>query len=365
MYPFSEGSFAPRNAWYVVAFPHEVDRTLLTRWVLNQPIVLYRKQDGTAVAVGGRCPHRHFPLGESRLVGDAIQCGYHGITFGADGRCTAVPSQTNVPGVYRIPNYPLVERGLWLWIWPGDPALADESLLPDVADIGLAEPDQIARPFYSLSVKGRYQLLNDNLLDLTHLSYLHDGSIGTEENASTPETRTVEERCLRSRRTIASATPPQILQDQTGYDGPIERLSGMDFHLPGFHAGIDESRVAAEGAPRDRELLVKTRVWHAVTPSLFDETLYFFAMSATTEAQLDFAQEYLKPVIQEDVFATEEIEKMVTRLGSLPPELMIKTDALAVQGRRMMQAMIDRERTVTPRGSAPDPAAVHEPSAAA
>ncbi|MEO0033735.1 MAG: hypothetical protein RIS94_3493, partial [Pseudomonadota bacterium] len=83
MYPFSEGSFALRNAWYVAAFGSEVTRALLARTILNQPVVLYRKEDGTAVAVGGRCPHRHFPLGASCLKGDSIVCGYHGIAFGA------------------------------------------------------------------------------------------------------------------------------------------------------------------------------------------------------------------------------------------------------------------------------------------
>ena len=86
MYPFKPGSFAVRNGWYVAAFTHEITRALLPRTILNQPVVLYRKQNGTAVAVGGRCPHRHFPLGKSCLKGDAIQCGYHGITFDADGQ---------------------------------------------------------------------------------------------------------------------------------------------------------------------------------------------------------------------------------------------------------------------------------------
>ena len=57
MYPFSEGSFAPRNGWYVAAFAEEIGEKLLSRWILNQPVVLYRKTDGTSVALqGGRRP---------------------------------------------------------------------------------------------------------------------------------------------------------------------------------------------------------------------------------------------------------------------------------------------------------------------
>ena len=168
MYPFKDGDFAPRNGWYVAAFCEDIGQDLLSRWIVGEPVVLYRKEDGTAVAVGGRCPHRYYPLGESPRVGDSIQCGYHGITFGPDGKCTRVPSQDTVPGVYTIPSYPLVERGLWAFIWMGDPDQADESLIPGGEDIGFGLDGYFYAPVRTMHVKGRYQLLNDNLLDLTH-----------------------------------------------------------------------------------------------------------------------------------------------------------------------------------------------------
>lgn len=342
MYPFSESSFAPRNGWYVCAFKNEIGRELLSRWILNEPVVLYRKEDGTAVAVGGRCPHRHFPLGESKLVGDAIQCGYHGITFNAEGRCTLVPSQENIPNVYTIPNYPLVERGLWAWIWMGDRDRADPDLIPTVDEIGLTAPGYKARPFYSLEVQGRYQLLNDNLLDLSHLGYLHGTSIGTEENASTPEVREQDGRRLSSRRYMNGAACPDVITKATGHTGPIDRVSGMDFFLPGFHSGIDETRPAG-GSETGAAPINEGKVWHAVTPSKRNTTLYFFAMGAPTEEKLDFMYDYLKAVVQEDVFATEEIEKILGTVDELPPELMLKSDATAVLGRRMLQRMMDLE----------------------
>lgn len=344
MYPFKEGSFAPRNGWYVVAFPHEITRTLLTRWVLGEPVVLYRKQDGTAIAVNGRCPHRHFPLGESRLIGDEIQCGYHGITFGADGRCTRVPSQDAIPGVYRIRTYPLVERGLWAWLWAGDPDLADEGLIPTPEEIGLTAPGYVSRPFYSMLIKGRYQLMNDNLLDLTHLGYLHGSSIGTEENASTPEVRDDNDRRISSRRHMMGAACPDVLTRLHDYRGPIDRVAGMDFYFPGFHAGLDETRIPEGHATRPGEVLRMSKVWHAVTPSTHDETLYFFAMGMTDPDGLDFMHDYLKPVVEEDAFATEQIERMIRRIGRMPPELMLKSDATAMRGRRILQAMMDAER---------------------
>ena len=343
MYPFKEGCFAPRNGWYVAAFSEEIGEALLSRWILNQPVVLYRKADGTAVAVNGRCPHRHYPLGASKRVGDAIQCGYHGITFGADGKCTFVPSQVTIPGAYTIPAYPLVERGLWAWIWMGDPEAADESLLPTLDEIGFGLAGQIPQAFYYRHVNGRYQLLNDNLLDLTHLGYLHGTSIGTQADAETPETRDLDDRRLSSRRDMKETGLPPSYRALLDYQGPVDRVSGMDFYFPGFHAGIAEFRIAAS-QPRGGEILSANRVWHSVTPATRTSTNYFFAMSSHSLEALASARKNLAPVIDEDVFATEEIEKIVSTLDAVPPELMLKSDQTAVLGRRALQAMMDRER---------------------
>ena len=343
MYPFKQGQFAPRNGWYVAAFCNEIGDALLSRWILNQPLVLYRKTDGTAVAVQGRCPHRHFPLGASKRVGDAIQCGYHGMTFGADGKCIHIPSQTKVPGVYSIQTYPLVERGLWAWIWPGDPQLADESLLPTLDEIGLdTSPDFYARPFYSLSVRGRYQLLNDNLLDLSHLGYLHGSTIGTQDDAATPEVRDQSARRLRSRRHMINTQITPSVRERTGFDGPVDRLSGMDFWFPGFHAGIAETSIA-QGQPRAGEMLVAGRVWHAVTPATRTTTNYFFASGSNDRNGVDSMVEYLRPVVDEDVFATEEIEKIITTVDDLPQELLLKSDTTAAMGRKIMATLMAAE----------------------
>jgi phenylpropionate dioxygenase-like ring-hydroxylating dioxygenase large terminal subunit len=344
MYPFSEGSYAPRNGWYVAAFFHEIGEALLSRWILNEPVVLYRKADGEAVAVAGRCPHRHFPLGESKRVGDAIQCGYHGITFGADGKCTFVPSQQVIPGVYTIRAYPLVERGLWAWIWMGDEDKADPALIPTEAEIGFGLPDHVAEPFYAMHVNGRYQLLNDNLLDLTHLGYLHGTSIGTADDAATPEVRDLNARRLSSRRTMRDTPLPPMQQGLTSFTGLVDRVSGMDFFFPGFHSGIGDAAITENHPTRGGEVLITSRVWHAVTPSTRTSCWYFFGMSSTDSQGMAAAKDALRPVVEEDAFATEEIEKIISTLDRLPDELMLKSDATAVQGRQILQAMMDKER---------------------
>ena len=76
-----------RNAWYAAAWSEEIGRELVERWICGMPVVFYRREDGTAVALEGTCPHRQYPLALGRLKGDRIECGYHGITFGCDGAC--------------------------------------------------------------------------------------------------------------------------------------------------------------------------------------------------------------------------------------------------------------------------------------
>ena len=353
MYPFREGSFAVHNAWYIAAFAEDVTRTLMSRTILNQPIVLYRKENGEAVAIGGRCPHRHFPLGKGCLTGDTVVCGYHGIAFGPDGKCTDIPSQRFVPPTYRIPTYPLVEHGMWLWIWPGDPEKADVALLPDLEEIGYTEADMLAKPFYTHEVRCRYQLLNDNLLDLSHLAFLHGTSIGTRENASTPEELSKRPGFLSSRRYIRNAPLPALTstradteggEGREGGTGPgvlMDRVIGMDFYLPGFHAGLTIQSYP-EGHESAGQRLHYSRVYHAVTPATPDTCYYFFGMSSPKGEGLDRAKDLLVPVIAEDIFASEEIEKMLKLVG-YPSELMNKSDQNAVEGRRMLQKMMDEE----------------------
>ncbi|MEN9704145.1 MAG: hypothetical protein RLZZ393_24, partial [Pseudomonadota bacterium] len=140
--------------------------------------------------------------------------------------------------------------------------------------------------------------------------------------------------------------------ERWAYDGLLDRLSGMDFFYPGFHAGIGESRIA-EGHPDAGRLLNSSRVWHAVTPATKTTTNYFFGMGSPDAGGVEFMREYLKPVIAEDVFATVEIEKIVGTVENLPPELMLRSDTTAVLGRRVLQAMMDKEAAEAAAGGAP------------
>ena len=117
------------------AWSKDADRELLGRVLLNEYIVFYRKEDGTPVALENRCPHRNLPLSEGKLVGDDIECGYHGMIFNCDGNCIHLPGSETAPTWATVKRYPVAERNGWLFYWPGDPSKADEALLPDYHQI--------------------------------------------------------------------------------------------------------------------------------------------------------------------------------------------------------------------------------------
>src|SRR6202040_375101 len=154
------------NIWYMGAWPSElVQGKLLGRTIANQPILMFRKQDGTAVALGDRCPHRFAPLHRGRQVGDVVQCGYHGLEFDARGRCVRNPHGTGTLPNIATRAYAAIDRYRVIWIWIGDteanPSLIDEEFA------FLADPGR-AHARGRFHVKANYQLMLDNLMDLSH-----------------------------------------------------------------------------------------------------------------------------------------------------------------------------------------------------
>src|SRR5258708_5585041 len=121
----------PQNYWYVAAWSSEVGRELLARTICGEPVVLYRKRDGSPIALADRCVHRRYPLSLGKLTEDQVECGYHGFVFDCAGACTFVPGQDRIPRTARVPSYKLIERDKWIWIWIGDQNKADPALVPD------------------------------------------------------------------------------------------------------------------------------------------------------------------------------------------------------------------------------------------
>lgn len=168
-----------KNCWYVIAWDHEIPTTqengqIFSRTVLGEPIVIYRYEQAY-VALADRCCHRGAPLSKGRLEGNRLRCGYHGLLFDASGQCVEVPGMAQPPAKACVRSYPVVEKNHWVFVWMGDPALADERQLPDNFSCGSA--DWKYEPGY-LHYNTNYLLICDNLLDFSHLSYVHEKTLG-------------------------------------------------------------------------------------------------------------------------------------------------------------------------------------------
>jgi len=173
----------PTNAWYAAAASQEVGRTLLARTLLEQGIVLFRTEGGAPVALRDRCAHRFAPLSRGSLCGDAVACPYHGMQYGADGRCVKVPGQERVPPAAVVQSFPVIERYGLVFLWIGDPAKADPARLVDIAQYGA--PGWGLSRGYSV-FKASLANITDNLIDPAHTTFVHERTIGNSAGGDVP-----------------------------------------------------------------------------------------------------------------------------------------------------------------------------------
>jgi phenylpropionate dioxygenase-like ring-hydroxylating dioxygenase large terminal subunit len=355
MYPFKTTQSFPRNQWYIGAFSHEVSRTPMERTLLDEPVVFYRTEAGAAVAVAGRCPHRRFPMVRAAVVGDALQCGYHGWTFDCSGACTRIPSQENyVPNGFKIRTYPVVEKWQWLWIWMGDPAQADASSIPDHGDLHLEDSDWEATVGGLEPLAGRFQLMSENVLDLTHVTFVHAATIGTAGIAAAPIEVEDRGRYLHSQRTVAEPKSTPFHTKNLGLDGPVERIMSTDFYPPAFCSSGSAFYKQGESAKPDGQCYGAFRVFHIATPETAHTAHYFWGF-VRSFGQGDAAlTEQLRAGwrlgVLEDVDAIGANEAMIER-GPLQNDLSAQADAGPLRGRKMVESMIlaERETELLPR----------------
>ena len=196
----------PRNAWYQAAWNSELGEKPLARTIMNEKVVVFRGPNGKAAVLEDRCCHRAAPLSMGTVLPNGLQCGYHGLVFDATGACIRVPGQSSVPPGAAVRSYPVVERHGFVWVWPGDAAQADPELLPH---LHWADHPEWAYGGGLYHVKADYRLMIDNLMDLTHETYVHAGSIGQPEIDETPcTTRTEGDEVITSRFMNGIQAPP-------------------------------------------------------------------------------------------------------------------------------------------------------------
>lgn len=335
-----------RNQWYVAAYGSEIGHELFGRTVCSEPILFWRTAAGGVTAVADRCVHRRFPLSQapSRLVDDQVVCGYHGFTYGSDGKCVAVPGQTRVPRTARLTPYPVVEQDSFVWVWIGDPALADASRIPRAP--WLDSPDYTTVCGME-PLAARFSLLVDNLLDLSHETYLHGGYIGTPEVASTPISTEVDDEAgiVYVSRHMDDAQCPPFYERSTGLSGRIARWQDIEYTAPCLYTL--HSRIAPVGSVPNPDGTdpdaFHVEVVYAITPETEHSTHDFWAVARDFALDDDgvsrFLAEQNRTVVLQDVEALDVLERVIASEPEGYQELSINIDTGGLAARRMLKRL--------------------------
>jgi len=333
-----------QNSWYVFGWAKDLSAggKPSGRTVIEQPIVVWRDAKGKLHAAEDRCPHRHAPLSMGRVNGDAIQCMYHGMTFDTDGRCVRMPLMDQAPDV-SIRICPVVEKDSWIWVWTGDPALADESLIPSA--FGIDDPE---RPMRSNSIEydAYYQLVHDNLCDLSHVDFVHNTTLRQASGAYWSETAPriqPKGRAIRFERWFEGADLP-------GKQGEkVDTWITYDFALPGifilkggrYPVGTAERCQHAE--PVGLEPLVRNIEQQAVTPISKTRTAYHYAtglIGTTPEMTLQLAERMnvVMAAFEEDRQMIEAQQRIWNLTDPATPKVFLPQD----KGPHLMRKLIER-----------------------
>lgn len=331
-----------KNAWYVIAAPREVGRTPLARTVCGDAVVLFRTEDGTAAALFDECPHRRVRLSRGTLVGDTIQCGYHGFCFGADAKCTRVPGVDKISPKLDGRAYPLVERYDWLWIWPGDPALADPAKIPDMH--WKTEPGW-AGEGGMIEFDCHYELLSDNLLDLTHEAFVHIRTIGNAAVAETPMTARRDGERVHVDRIMRDIPAPPLFRKARGFTGNVDRYQLVRFEPP---ANIWIDAFAYPAGTEDAERGMRWMVMNSLTPASEYRTHYFYNLSRSfnvdDEAMTAMIEDQLRLTFFEDKDIIEEQQRVIMADDPTGARLTASAcDAGNVYARRIVQDRLAAE----------------------
>lgn len=335
-----------RNLWYVAAWTSELEQgKVIGRTIIGDPVALFRKTDGSPVAIVDRCSHRHAALSLGRVEGDEIRCMYHGLKFSADGKCTHIPGTDKFPPNTDVHVYPVIERDGWLWVWMGDPDRADPALITSAW--GLENPSYELRTG-ALDYDAHYELINDNLCDLSHLDYTHETTLGAATGIrwsdDQPKITTLEHGLFFDRWFIDRAIRP-------GHPERCDARNIYHYMLPGLFImttdfyPLGTAEACAGGEPNCEPFLRRVEQ-QAVTPISENRTRYLFGTGIDRDAPPDFLEGVFKIVnsaFAEDRLMIETQQKIWDLTPPDVPKAFIPQDKAPAILRRLIAKRLAEE----------------------
>jgi phenylpropionate dioxygenase-like ring-hydroxylating dioxygenase large terminal subunit len=338
-----------RNGWYAAIWADDLKDRPIGRIFLNDKVVLFRNASGEVAALEDCCCHRAAPLSKGELSGDYLMCGYHGLKFDINGQCVEVPGQSMIPRGAKVRSYPVHEKWGVVWIWMGEPAKADAAKVPQLP--WLSDPKWTATPGY-IRLNSNYQFLIDNLLDLTHVTYVHKNTLAGDPREATTPTKT--ERLpdgVRVGRWMIDFVPPPLFAKAGNFTGNVDRWQFVTWTPPAtvyLDVGCAKTGTGAPAGDRSQGISIWSS--HLVTPETENSSHYMFCFArdfAVGDGEMSkLLYEGSKATFLEDAEMLEAVQKNRCG-GSLDGLVDIAADAAQLQARRMLAQMIEAERPST------------------
>jgi vanillate O-demethylase monooxygenase subunit len=336
-----------KNVWYVAGWDSEVvGDQLLARRIMDIPLVFFRGEDGQVAALEDRCCHRLAPLSHGQREGNCLRCMYHGLLFDGAGRCVEVPGQDQVSEKLRVRSFPIEERDHLLWIWMGDAALVDQKGIHD-SHWHDAPGWQAERGGY-IHYKANLQLIVDNLLDFSHLAFVHNKSIGTRKQGGVKPEVDVLETGVRVRFSTLGGAPPPFARLLSKLPDTVDRFNFYTWTIPGNYFAQDSAIApVGDGYESASPLTMRLHTFIALTPETKTSSHYFWStahndfMSGITDVTHQLAVQVAGAFEEDRVIIEAQQQSIDASHGQ--PMIGIPADGTLLRVRRMLAAMVEAE----------------------
>ncbi len=335
----------PTDQWYVAALAWELTDKPLGRTLLGKPIVLFRGATGEVAALEDRCCHRALPLSNGTLEEGGLRCGYHGLLYNTDGQCIEVPGQAKIPGKALVPAYAVRERDQIIWFWHASAAHPEPTCEPPAYEVHSSGAYLFDGDVYHYDAP--YQLIHDNLLDLSHLGYVHLRTIGGNATIHMNAKMEVQSTgtSVRVVRHLLDSVPPPTYTAAFPFKGNVDRWQEIEFDVS--HLRIWTGAVDANTEPVDHPERggFHMRGFHGITPETETTSHYFWTMATNpvTDAQRikDSVIEQTKLTFDEDKVVIEAQYRNMRRFG-LKATVDIHVDVGANRARRIIEQLLSQ-----------------------
>jgi phenylpropionate dioxygenase-like ring-hydroxylating dioxygenase large terminal subunit len=333
-----------RNAWYVAEWSSAIERNLTPVTILGEQIVLYRTKSNEPVALEDACCHRKLPLSMGRLVDDRLQCGYHGLEYDGSGVCVKVPGQTRIPRGAKVRSYPVIDRWGLIWIWMGNPAQADPATILHVDHYD--DPNWGINRGPAMDLQCNYLYMLDNLLDPSHVTYVHGSSLGDESCADIPLETIGHENSVVASRWIRDHQLAPFFRGYVKFEGNADRLQYYEVRLPSHSFIKDIVAPAGSGAPEGNlhEDVFLIDSYNLITPVSEARTRYFWFQlrnfKPTCQETTDRLNKQYQGVFEEDLVVLAAVEK---GMRNKTANIDISIDAGGAKFRRLLSQRIEAE----------------------